>query len=312
MATDLARQLQRLKVPGQPSIREAVAKKKPSLLFDGKEAADIDVDTIHALGTNGLEELTALEPSFADFQDSLFSESCKTFERTVQTREVVDQLDSTLARFLRKLSTYLLLKPAHKCLEWLIRAYRVHSCNTDHLMECVLPYYETKLFARIVQLVPLKQQPSWQWLKPTQKEGTPLSRLTLVQHCISNPAFLSVVCEMVPSAVRANKGSLSPGSTRVVTSFYCSTVVAVLQQTSVTESMVSRLLTYILKGLKSSWTDYRAASYIIVSVLASRTTLDVKLTLSLLDVIIKVCVIVPISVQLHFPNNNGARPDPLG
>ena len=287
MATELARQLQKLSVPGQPSIRDAVATRRPSLLFDGKEAADIDVDTLHALGTNGLEELITLEPSFVEFESSLFSESCKTFERTVQTRDVVKQLDVTLARFLRKLSPYFLLRPAHKCLEWLIRVYKIQACNINSLMECALPYYETKLFARVVQLVPLKQQPGWQWLRPIQKEGTPLSRLTLVQHCISSPAFLFFICEMVPSAIKASKGS-SFAAFRVVTSFYCSTVACVLEQTTITESLISRLLPYVLKGLKSSWSDYRAASYIVVSMMSSRVVLETKLTLSLLNTISKV------------------------
>ena len=294
MATELARQLQRLQVPGQPSIREAVAKKRPSLLFDGKEAADMDVETVYALGWNGLQELTAVEPSFAEFESSLFSESSKTFERSVQTLEVVEQLDTTLALFMRKLCPYLLLQPAHKCLEWLVRVYRVHSCNTELMMECVLPYYQTKLFARVAQLVPMKQQHNWQWLKPVTKEGTPLSQLTLVQRCISNSAFLSFICEMVPNAIKANRDSLVSGAIRTVTAFYCSTVVSVLQQSGVTETLMSRLLPYVLKGLKSSWADYRASSYIIVSVLVNRVVLENKLTLSLLNTISKVrdvCVV---------------------
>ena len=288
MATELARQLQKLKVPGQPSIREAVARRRPSFLFDGKEAADIDVETIHALATNGLEELITLEPTFAEFESSLFSESCKTFERTVETRHVVQQVDTALARFLRKLSPFFLLKPAHKCLEWLIRVYRIQACNVNSLMECVLPYYETKLFTHVIQLIPLKQEQEWHWLRPIQKEGTPLSRLTLVQHCISSPAFLSFVCEMVPSAIKANKAS-SVGTLRVMASFYCSTVTCVLEQTTITEALTSRLLPYVLKGLKSSWSDYRAASYIVVSMMASRVVLERKLTLSLLNTITKVC-----------------------
>jgi len=86
--TSLAKQLQRLAIPGQPSLRQVVSKKRPSLLFDAKEAADIDIETIYALGTNGLEELISIDQSFADFETSLFQESCKEFERTVQTQDV--------------------------------------------------------------------------------------------------------------------------------------------------------------------------------------------------------------------------------
>lgn len=286
MTTELARQLLKLKVPGQPSIREATSKRKPSLLFDGKHAADIEVDTIYALGVNGLEELTSLEPNFAEFESSLFSESCKSFERTVQTKDVLQELDATIARFLRQLSPFLLLKPAHKCLELLIRVYRIQSCNVNHVLECILPYYETNLFARMVQLLHLQSHsnPSWQWLKPIQKEGTPLSRATLVQHCISDPAFLSFVCEMVPSSIKAGSGV----ENKVVVSFYCSTLTSVLGQADITESITSRILPYVVKGLKSSCGDYKAASYIVVSMLASRVVLQKKVSNSLLNVIAKV------------------------
>ena len=88
--TSLAKQLQKLAIPGQPSLRQIVSRKRPSLLFDAKEAADIDIETIYALGTNGLEELINIDQSFADFETNLFQESCKEFERTVQTKEVLE------------------------------------------------------------------------------------------------------------------------------------------------------------------------------------------------------------------------------
>ncbi len=289
--TSLARQLQKLAIPGQPSLKQASARKRPSLLFDAKEAAGIDIETIHSLGANGLEELISIDPSFADFETSLFQEGFKDFERTVQTREVLKDLDQRISVFLRRLSPYFLLKPAQKCLEWLIRTFRINSFNVDALMECVLPYYETKIFARVVQLLPIKDpQSTWHWLGPIQKAGSPLSRDTLVQHCLAVPSFLTFVCEMVPRSLRAHKPSVVPTAPRTTIAFFSSTVVSLLETASLTEELLSLLLVYIVKGLKSSSADYRASSYIIVSQLSSRSQLEGKLCSSLLDSIAKVCV----------------------
>lgn len=286
--TSLAKQLQKLAIPGQPSLKQAVSKKRPSLLFDSEAAADIDVDVIFSLGVNGLEELISINQSFEVFESSLFKESCKDFERTVQTREVLEDTDKTIATFLRKLSPYFLLKPAQKCLEWLIRVYRITSFNIDSLMECVLPYYETNLFARVVQLIPVKAPSSpWHWLRPLQKQGSPLSKQTLIQHCISVPSFLVFVCDMVISSLRENENSVS--SSHVVLALYSSTVIGVLEETgSITEEMVSRLLPYLVKGLKSSSVEFRAASYMVTGQLTAHSKLDESLSSSLLEIMAKV------------------------
>ena len=287
--TSLARQLERLAIPGQPSLRQLVSKKRPSLLFDRREAADMDADTFFSLGRNGLEELIGIDHTFSQFEDSLFTESSKEFERSVQTPDVLVELDRNLSVFLRRISPYLLLKPAQKCLEWLVHAYRVHSCNVDTVVECVLPYYETKLFARVVQLLPLKSPSSrWHWLRPLQKAGSPLSRLSLVQHCLSDLSFLVFVCEMVPRAVAVHKRS-PPGSSRSVLALYCSTVITVLESEGGTdEEVVGRLLPYLLKGLKSRVVEYRAASYMIAGQLVSKASLERRVSTALLDAITKV------------------------
>lgn len=290
--TSLARQLERLAIPGQPSLKQLVSKKRASLLFDRKEAADIDIDTFYSLGCNGLEELISIDPTFAQFEDTLFQESCKEFERSVQTPDVLVELDKNLSVFLRRVSPYFLLKPAQKCLEWLIQAYRVNSYNVNDVMECILPFYETKLFARVVQLLPLKSSSSeWHWLRPLQRAGSPLSRLALVQHCISVPAFLVFICEMVSKSIAANKHS-PPGSLRSVLALYCTTVVLVLNsELGTSEEIIGRLLPYVLKGLKSRVVDYRAASYMIVGQLASKTALEERVATSLIETATKVVYI---------------------
>jgi len=284
----LAKQLQKLQIPTAQTA--ASAKKqtfKASLLFDGKEASNIDNETIFSLAINGLEELKFIEPAFEKFKENLFSEVSKKLERSLQTQEFNDRLDKQIAQFLKYLSPYFLLKPAHKTLEWLIRRYRIHALNQDALLFCVLPYHETKLFARVVQLLNLKIPGSkWEWLRPLQKNGSPLSKTTLIQRCASELTFMSDICELVPSALATD---CPASSLRIVFTFYASTVVGALEMMQrVSEEVIGKLLPYIIKGLKSGVSEYKCASYMVIAQLCNKCHLEENLVKSLLDSICKV------------------------
>ncbi|XP_054850338.1 HEAT repeat-containing protein 1 [Eublepharis macularius] len=277
--TSLAHQLKRLALPqNDPSLltRKDVA----SLLFDCKEAANIDRETFFAIGCTGLEELTGIDPSFEMFQATLFSQMSKGLERSVQTKAVNQQLDENISLFLIHVSPYFMLKPAQKCLEWLIHRFHIHLYNQDSLVGCVLPYHETKLFVRVIQLLKISDPThKWHWLHPIQKPGVPLARGTLITHCYKDLGFMDFLCNLVTRSVKAF--SLYPGSLsqmRVLFTFYASTIVsAVGAAESITDTIVSKLLPYIQKGLKSSLADYRAATYMIVGQLAVKMTMEVTL-----------------------------------
>lgn len=279
----LQHQLQHLKVAGQPSSLQVASKKRPSLLFDHEEAASIDVEVIHDLARNGLEELARIDNSLIEYEENLFSEKCIGYERSVQEKEDIQQLNQTIGAFLRRLSPYLLLRAAHKCIEWLLRVFRINSYNVSDIMECILPYHDTVLFTRIVQLLPLKSKSSfWHWLRPSQKRGSALARTTLIQHCLSVPAFLDFVCDMVERS-----------SNKVTVNFYCSTIVGVVSNVVVLEEwLVVMVLPHITNGLKSSHDYIKAANYIILAHMIQKTTLSSKVCNSLLGLIAKVCLII--------------------
>ncbi|KAF4800678.1 hypothetical protein TURU_041932 [Turdus rufiventris] len=259
--TSLAEQLKRLALPqNDPSLldRSEVA----SLLFTCKEAATIDRDTFFAIGCTGLEELMGIDPSFEEFQSSLFSSTSKGLERSVQTKAVNQQLNKNISLFLIHLSPYFMLKPAQKCLEWLIHRFHIHLYNQDNLIGCVLPYHETNLFVRVIQLLDIKSPThKWHWMDPIR----------------------------VFSESPGNSAQL-----RVLLVFYASTIVSALGAAEkITDTMVSLLLPYVQKGLKSSVQDYRAATYMIISQMTVKVTVETSLVHSLMVQITKTLFKVP-------------------
>ncbi|XP_074642790.1 HEAT repeat-containing protein 1-like [Tubulanus polymorphus] len=271
MTTSLAQQLARLAVPHTQALL-GEDKRKASLLFEPKEAANIDKETFYALGLNGLQELENIDREFEEFNDVLFSDASQNFERSVQTKEVNKKLDESISKFLIKLSPYFLLRPAHKALEWLIYRYHIHWYNVDELMQCILPYHEANIFVRAVQLIKLEDPANkWHWLHHIQKPGSHLPRMTVINHCRADLGFLTFVCEMVPNFLKIH-GNASNNSTslRVIMSFYATTVVGALENGNVKEEMIAKLLPYLTQGFKSKNIEYKASSYMIMSQLVTK------------------------------------------
>ncbi|NXG04878.1 HEAT1 protein, partial [Sakesphorus luctuosus] len=297
--TSLAEQLKRLALPeNDPSLLDR--SEAASLLFTCKEAATIDRDTFFAIGCTGLEELMGIDPSFEQFQSTLFSSTSKGLERSVQTKAVNQQLNKNISLFLIHLSPYFMLKPAQKCLEWLIHRFHIHLYNEDSLIGCVLPYHETNLFVRVIQLLNIKSPThKWHWMDPIRKPGVPLARGTVITHCYKDLNFMDFICRLVAKSVKVF--SESPGNSsqlRVLLVFYASTIVSALGAAEkITDTIVSKLLPYIQKGLKSSIQDYRAATYMIICQMTVKVTVETSLVHSLMLQISKTLSKVPSLVR---------------
>jgi U3 small nucleolar RNA-associated protein 10 len=95
-----------------------------SYLFTGREAAQHDLDTIHALAVNGLLQLRSLDRRLASFEESLFSSAARDMDRTLQTAEDNAKLNTMIEEFLGFLGPFILEAPTGKILEWLVRRFR--------------------------------------------------------------------------------------------------------------------------------------------------------------------------------------------
>lgn len=194
MSSDLAKQLrliqQQDQVIGGPTRS---TKFRASFLFDLKEAADYDADSIYALAMDGLAELQQLDPVFLRFQPILFSSQSIDLDRSTLTATENSQLDVQIQSFLRHLSPYFMQKPAHKVLEWLIRKYRVNEMNVSSLVECILPYHETVHFVRMVQILYFQEDDRWGFLFDVKKNAKIVNRSYLAQRCLADRSILNSV-----------------------------------------------------------------------------------------------------------------------
>ena len=84
MATSLARQLQAIRSDTIATLDKRKHEKIGSLLFDPEEAASQGFHTAFSLGLNGLHGLIQIDPRFQRFERTLFAETSKEIDRTIQ------------------------------------------------------------------------------------------------------------------------------------------------------------------------------------------------------------------------------------
>ncbi|KAL2357106.1 hypothetical protein BJ546DRAFT_947431 [Cryomyces antarcticus] len=162
-----------------------------SLLFEPKVAANQSFDSIFQICQEGYQELCMLDPRFTPFAKSLFSEQSKGEERTQMTAKENEELDKVVESFLGLVGARLLLRPAVKALEWLVRRFRVHEYNTEFLILTFLPYHAAQIFSTLLSILPKKLSPAFKFLFPYINALQNPPRRTIVYTAAHTPTFFS-------------------------------------------------------------------------------------------------------------------------
>ncbi|RLM64477.1 uncharacterized protein C2845_PM16G15760 [Panicum miliaceum] len=251
---------------------------RPSVLFDAKEAADIDLRAILPIALSGLEHLASVDERFARYSNTLFRETSLEVNREQLTPKENDKLNKSISTYLRLLAGYLHLPSALKTLEYLIRRYLVHVYNLDELLLSALPYHDTHAFVRIVQLVNLGNS-KWAFLDGVKSSGAPPPRSVLVQQCIRDKAVLETLCNYVTPTREFSHS-------RTVVCFCTAVIVECLGAVPKLDTdIVQRVLGFVFDSLNPEITgdqDYKAGALMIVGLLATRASLAPKLVQNLI------------------------------
>lgn len=292
--SQLARQLSQL----QTEIR--VGKGRASLLFHAREAEEHDLHTIYDIGCNGFAEVAQLNPLTADFSTDLFGPTWKELDRDTQDAATNAAINSRISAFLRVLAPHMLSRAAHKCLEYLIRRFKVHVYNIDALLEAALPFHESTFFGRLVQILELSSAcralgPGsatvglWHFLSGCKATGAPLTRAVLVKQCLKDAAVLRFICDAAVRAVSAGSevAATAPAAASslkrtlplpIVALFGITAVDVLVTASSVSEGIVSTLLPTVVRALRSGPTapEFLAAACTVAAALCRRASFTVS------------------------------------
>ncbi|KAI9849169.1 MAG: snoRNA-binding rRNA-processing protein utp10 [Sclerophora amabilis] len=207
MASTLATQLSQIAAHSTNSLnlKAQKAAHAQSLIFDPPVAATQDFETLYAICIEGFQELCLLDHRFAQFGRSIFSEQSKGEERTQMTQQENKELDGVLEDFLGLVSGRLLLRPAVKAVEWLVRRFRVHEYNTSFLILTFLPYHTDPLFLTLLSILPSAIPEQFRFLHPYVKSLANPPRHTIVYSATNSQSFMSLLNAHVLRICRAHQ-----------------------------------------------------------------------------------------------------------
>lgn len=278
MTSALANQLQRLREAGAGSKRRT-----PTFLYDEREAARLDDETVYNLAWNGLLELKQLDARFEALDADphvakLFCRQRIHFHRAQIAKQDEKELNDALDKVLSALSAYFLLNATHKVLEFLVRRYEVHRYNVDAVMAMIVAYHESTWFVRMVRILHIHNT-RWEFMLGVKTQGTPLLRAALVQRAIDESSIIEFIF---------NAASRLEASDPKLTSLYTLIVLQILEQSKVSEPMLRWLIPQLLTALKSTrFPELQSSAYMIVTKLASKATLTSKVVDALVKSLVK-------------------------
>ena len=148
-----------------------------------------------------------MDGRFEAYQKPLFSRGASETNRELQDKAFNDKLNGVLEGFLRLVSGHFATAAAAKCLEYLIRRFKIHVYNVEAAVTCALPYHATAEFVKLVQLANLEGT-SFYWLEGVKEKGAAPPRDGLVARCARDGAFLSFVCEAAAASASAKVSAL--------------------------------------------------------------------------------------------------------
>lgn len=165
---------------------------KASLLFDAKDAADVDRETTHALGVRGFEELCRRDGRFEAHARALFSRAAAEGKhRELEDAETLRATSAEVRAYLRLLSGYFTEVSASATLEWLIRRFKIHVYDVDDFIACALPWHSTAAFVKATQTCQLENSKHFKWLGGVKETGAAPPRDALAIRCSKDKAFFT-------------------------------------------------------------------------------------------------------------------------
>ncbi|KAL8984704.1 MAG: hypothetical protein Q9205_001393 [Flavoplaca limonia] len=296
MATSLASQLAKIRVESTNALDLKAQKKahSKSLLFDAHHAATQDFDTLFQLCHEGYQELCQLDPRFEAFAGNLFSEQSKQEDRTQMTAAQNKSLDNVLDGFMSLVVGRLLLKPAVKAMEWLVRRFSVHQYNTTSFVLTFLPYHTSPLFLTAIALLPEHRPAAFKFLQPYIQSSINPPRHTIVHTTAHNRDLFSAFNLYTLNVCRRGQ------QCSALLSFWSSVVSEAIAlmldrsrlgrlelQRQNQQDVVMRVMPTLAEGLSMEHVpDLRVGCFMILTVLSSKTKLSEDFLKTAMDLVV--------------------------
>ncbi|KAI8907177.1 armadillo-type protein [Gorgonomyces haynaldii] len=230
------------------------------------------------MAKTSLQELSKQYPQLLDFEAHLFSDRLKDQDRMMYTQEESKRINEHIALFLQHISPLILQTNALHLMEWLIRRFKVNELNVEQVIGCILPYHETPLFVKFVQILAISKESRWFFLKNSvQQTKIELHRDVIVERCAQDPSVLEFIMVLYRKSLELKV------SHKTLASFYVTVVMQYLVSfPNLDNNQILQVLPQVMSGLESTDLDERSASQMILALLSRRVQFEEHVLQSLL------------------------------
>ncbi|VDP18209.1 unnamed protein product [Echinostoma caproni] len=285
----LIEQLRRLATPVAASYAPDSVRRK-SLIYE--DPSKVDTLLCYQESLAAFERMCKLDEIFIGFRQTIFAETSCHLEICNLFVDEKFKLDNEIRRFLCYTSPFLKHYDAIRMLEWLVHKFQVHTHFVEDLIRCVIPYHETGLFAKFLQLLDFSSvNTEFRWLEPYAQCGRCLSRKELVRACFRQPGLVPFISSLMVNAVKCYQGLPDQSKLNDLTNFFLSTVVA-LCDTGMADERIAQVLgtlQHVLRvGLRASdCAPFQSAACLAVLRFSMKLQLNPDLVLDWIQCLLK-------------------------
>ncbi|ELP91921.1 bap28, putative, partial [Entamoeba invadens IP1] len=244
-----------------------------SLIYEKNQAAIIDRYTLQHNASDAFDKLFKTHEMYEEWKMSLFSVESQETNRDLLTDAKNIELSKKIREFLPYTSRHFLNVNYGHIIEYMIRVYSIHILDADDLILSVLPYYQNALFMKLFHLC-----------KPTIFANLvkldKINKRTLVANLTQNPMYINTL------ATYFYDHTILYNNTKY-TAFITTLLVQISQQQIVTESVMSSILTVVLKYIKSNAPKLMIIALTVIGQILSVHTLPMNKYISLLTILEK-------------------------
>ncbi|CAH8550275.1 unnamed protein product [Heterobilharzia americana] len=284
----LTDQLRALAVPITSSYVVDNVRRK-SLIYEN--ASKIDTQSCYSNSVKSFKKLCKIESAFIPFENTLFAVTSCQLEMCNLLAQEKEKLDDEISKFLCYISSFLKHFFAVEALEWLVYKFQIHLHYVEDFIRCIIPYHETGLFVKFIQILNFKQLPTgFQWLKPYAESGKSVSRQEFTRLCLREHTLIPFICTTVISYVDHCR-NLVPSRLNDMTNFILGIVTALCDSGTSEKKLIEVLDSFqdvIKQGLQSTNViPFQCATFLIVLRFSLRLVINQELVLDWIACILK-------------------------
>ncbi|WBW71991.1 U3 snoRNP-associated protein Utp10 [Schizosaccharomyces osmophilus] len=281
MASSLQKQLQQ--VQNDNVLKAGKIRRAPSLLYEPKVAADMDLEEIYVTAVSGFHELAVREPRLLHYEKTLLGEQSVHVDRLTLDKAENEKLNKECVHLLRLLAPFFTYKTTLKVLEWLIRRFSIQEYIADEFLLTFFPYHDHPFFARVLACSKPNSRPML-FLKPAIEMRVALSRADVVHAIIRDKDLLSMFAQFAQASAESN--TMYPILARFWAGVFLESMVSWSSSNVDSNIIMDRLFLYISYAVSyPASTSFQISGFMCLSALAVSFPLHVSIIPPLLDAI---------------------------